>query len=84
MSWLVLEDDNCIHVVPESDIQPHGYPDNKDSAELEGVMCPCKPTVIQENGRITVIHNSFEVQLAVTQSLEKIYETTQILQRPHR
>ena len=70
--WLVLEDDDCTHIVPESDIQPHGYPSKEGKAELEGILCPCKPKVKQENGRIIVIHNSFEQQLAVKNSLLNI------------
>lgn len=68
--WLVLDDDNGWKVViPESDILPHGFPEN-NTAEIEYSNCPCKPEVNLLSQ--IIIHNSFEEQKKIDESINKL------------
>lgn len=71
--WLVLEDDDCVHVVPETDVRPHGYP-KKGNAKLSNIDCPCKPRIDFSNEKPRVVHNLFEDMVRIEQSMtgEKI------------
>lgn len=44
-------------IVPEIDIEPHGFPEKTEDTELAGLNCPCKPEVTV--GGKMIIHNSF-------------------------
>jgi len=69
--WLVLEDDDCIHVVPETDSKPHGFP--KDGiAKLCDLDCPCKPKVNMGGRKPTVTHNSFDDMNRIEESMQKL------------
>ncbi len=67
--WVRLEnpDEYYQHVVPESDIKPHGWP-VKGSKEvvLADIDCPCKPRIEYKNSKgleyvkPIIVHNSFE------------------------
>jgi hypothetical protein len=72
MKWLVLDDDKYTHIVPETDVAPHGYTIDNKECELEGVLCPCNPKVRYENEKIIVIHNSFKEMEAVQLALKSI------------
>lgn len=69
--WLVYteEETGYIHIVPDTDIAPHGYPNKENKAELEDFMCPCKPQVKNDDGIITIIHNSFEDAQRIEESI---------------
>lgn len=71
MKWLILEDEDCIHVVPESDIKPHGFPKG-NSAELADADCPCKPELDFSRDKPMVTHNSFRDAEKIKNSLAKI------------
>lgn len=59
--WAVLEDDLVIHVVPETDIKPHGIrKGNELSVEVADMNCPCKPKIDMSREKTLVVHNSFE------------------------
>lgn len=59
--WLVLEDDDCVHVVPESDIKPHGHVKQGElKAILSDMDCPCRPKLDLSNQKALIVHNSFE------------------------
>lgn len=69
--WLVMEEDDCRHIVPETDILPHGFVvDGK--GELAGENCPCKPRMDSDSEKLIIIHNSFEQQKKIDESMEKI------------
>lgn len=66
--WMVLEGDDFIHVMPVTDILPHGKKITNREYYLTA-DCPCKPRVEQgevRDGRFfkfdkpIVTHNSFE------------------------
>lgn len=66
--WLRLEnnDEEYIHIVPESDIRPHGWPKGKTKIILADIDCPCRPKIEYTNKegieyvKPLIIHNSFE------------------------
>lgn len=60
--WLVLEDDSCIHVIPETDIKPHGFSEDGKSAEVSDMDCPCKPRVDFGGRKPMIVHNSFKTE----------------------
>jgi hypothetical protein len=59
--WLVLEDEEVIHVIPESDIKPHGIRKTDElKVEVADINCPCHPEIDFTSKKIRIIHNSFE------------------------
>lgn len=59
--WVVLEDKDSVHVLPEEDIKPHGFPDKEGTrADLANIDCPCKPKLDFSGRKPVVVHNSFE------------------------
>lgn len=61
--WLVLDDDEVIHVIPERDTKPHGIKKGSElKIELADINCPCNPQIDFSGKKVLVIHNSFEVK----------------------
>lgn len=59
--WAVLDDDEVVHVIPESDIKPHGIrKDNELKVEVADINCPCNPKIDFRGEKVLVVHNSFE------------------------
>lgn len=71
-NWLRLDDENGWQVIiPEIDIKPHGFPKpGVTKAEMAGSDCPCKPNVDWIHQ--IIIHNSFEEQKKIDDSMDKI------------
>ena len=64
--WIVAEEDDYVHVVPDFDSRPHSDVLNPimGKFELAGAGCSCKPKVIlhDKEGNLIkpiIIHNSF-------------------------
>lgn len=57
--WLVLEEEKTVHVVPDTDILPHGKDTGNNEVSLSDTDCPCKPKVSFEKEKTIIIHNSF-------------------------
>ena len=70
--WTVIEDESIIHVVPASDINPHGFPKNSTHADLADFDCPCKPKIDAGGKKPIVVHNSFEDQEKIDKSIKKL------------
>ena len=63
--WLVAEEDNAVHVIPETDVLPHSTQTEGDKREIADIHCPCKPRIAtgDKDGlylKPEVIHNSFQ------------------------
>lgn len=59
--WAVLDDDHVVHVIPESDIKPHGIRTGDElKVEVADINCPCNPKIDFRNEKVLIIHNSFE------------------------
>ncbi len=69
--WQVIDDGEIIHVVPDTDIAPHGFPVG-GVADLADMDCPCSPRIDASSKKLLVIHNSFEDQKMIEDSLKKI------------
>lgn len=76
--WQVIQDDEFIHVVPESDTKPHGFVTNGEkSVELATTDCPCVPKVEIGNAdglyeKPVITHNCFKYMDLVKESVDKI------------
>ena len=63
--WVVvIESSTVLHIVPQYDTLPHGYPKSKkeiynNTCELEGVCCPCRPDICNVGGIMFIIHKAF-------------------------
>ena len=68
--WNVFKEENgVVHVIPNFDSRPHGFPKN-GKAELEDVLCPCKPEIKRENEVTIIIHNSFMEEDRLNEALK--------------
>ncbi len=74
--WLVLDDDDCIHVVPDFDIKPHGYPKIKKKTRLADLDCPCKPEIYFKQEKTIIIHKSFQQQERIDKSMNRLVSST--------
>jgi hypothetical protein len=69
--WVVLEDDDCVHVLPETDIKPHGFPNTEGTkADLSDTDCPCKPNIDFSGTKPIVVHKSFEDTERVNKAIQ--------------
>lgn len=73
--WLRLEEQGWQIVIPNFDIEPHGFPDRsikgKQKVELAFLNCPCKPDIDFLNK--VIAHHSFIEIKAIDDSLNKIF-----------
>lgn len=59
-----------IHILPNNDLKPH----------TEESTCDCKPSILEQNGEIIIVHNSYdkrefnEVIQYNTEELKQVYE----------
>lgn len=67
--WLTLDDEECVHVVPDFDSKPHGFPKGKGKAVLSDMDCPCKPKIDFSGSKPIIVHNSFIDQEAIEKSM---------------
>lgn len=58
--WLTLGEKDIIHVLPETDTQPHSTQTEGDQRELAEHNCPCQPKVSLEGTTYVIVHNSFQ------------------------
>jgi len=59
--WIVFQDDTYIHVLPETDIEPHSTDTSKnDKKELADIYCPCLPKIDWTGKTMRITHNSFQ------------------------
>lgn len=77
--WIVAEEDDYVHVVPDWDMRPHAsvLTPIMEKFELSGEDCDCKPEVRlhDKKGEFIkpmIVHNSFLQQKKVNESLKKI------------
>lgn len=69
--WIVLEDLDCVHVVPDLDSKPHGRPENgSKTAILLNMDCHCKPKIDFSGKKPIVVHNSFIDQEKINESMK--------------
>lgn len=73
--WLVLEDEGFLHIMPATDILPHGKRINDKLYELTA-DCPCNPEVKAGDERgifemPIVTHNSFEDEARIQEVMKK-------------
>lgn len=83
MSWITIEDDDCIVVMPETDSKPHGVPKRKNQrkVDLAWMDCPCKPrlsTGTREGAfeKPMIIHNSFEEDAIIDQAMNEPFSSS--------
>lgn len=70
-NWLSFKDESgWIHILPDTDIKPHSIEKEGLTRKLATINCPCKPKVDYLGQRI--IHNSFEDQKRIEESVSKI------------
>lgn len=67
--WAIVEDEECVHIVPETDIKPHGFIIKGNKGELADMDCPCNPRVDFSGMKPLVIHNSFEYKDLIEKSM---------------
>lgn len=77
--WIVSDEEDFVHVVPDWDIQPHADVLKAVMGEvtLADEDCPCKPIVKTENQhgkpiKTMIIHNSFLQKKKIKESVKKI------------
>ena len=76
--WVVFEDGDYVHIMPESDSRPHSNlikdEDGELIADISDIDCPCIPR-IEEN---RIVHHSFIDRKFLDEQLEKLYENGRI------
>jgi len=72
--WVVAEEDDYIHVLPNWDIHPHAnvLEPVMGSFAIAGPDCLCKPKVEEkDDARPIITHNSFLFQEKINESIKK-------------
>lgn len=69
--WIVAEENNCVHVLPETDTMPHGFP-KENVAEISDLNCPCKPKVDFSGKKPMIVHNSFEQSKIIDEAMSNL------------
>jgi hypothetical protein len=70
--WIVIHGPNCVHVIPETDVLPHGYTGGKKSWRLADLDCPCRPNVDFAGEKPIIVHHSFLDKKKIDDSMNKI------------
>lgn len=77
--WLVLEEDDYLHVVPDHDTRPHAnvLTPIDGRFEMSGEDCSCNPEVVTEDEdgeyeKPMIIHNSFFLKEQVEKNIKKL------------
>lgn len=74
--WLLLEDDDCYHILPNPDIEAHGTKQTKNRYQLNWT-CACNPKVLSGDsdvilGKPIITHNSFLDEKRINESINKL------------
>ena len=79
-NWLTIDDEDCVIVMPQSDSEPHGFPQKGEiKTELAGLDCPCKPKISFGNGeglyeKPMIVHNSFRDKKVFEQLITSLFK----------
>lgn len=71
--WLILNEDDFIIVLPDSDTKPHGFPKKGEKkVELAWTDCPCQPKLSYQGEKPMIVHNSFEQMDKIEKSMSTL------------